>query len=77
MRSIWLGAALMVTHSMQQAVPLPDQIVMMHKGRIVRRYTEEEKARIGVLDFPAAFDSVRRREMIDIPVAALLTEQYQ
>lgn len=68
--------ALMVTHSMQQAVQLPDRIVMMHKGRIVRQYDGEEKARVRVPDLLAAFDQVRRREQLDPAVAELLARQY-
>ncbi len=68
--------ALMVTHSMQQAVQLPDRIVMMHRGRIVRQYEGEEKARVRVPDLLAAFDQVRRREQLDPAVADILARQY-
>jgi len=68
--------ALMVTHSMQQAVQLPDRIVMMHKGQIVRQYDGQEKARIRVPDLLAAFDQVRRREQLDPAVADRLARQY-
>ncbi len=68
--------ALMVTHSMQQAVQLPDHIIMMHQGRIVRHYTQEEKARIRVPDLLSAFDQVRRREQLDADVAERLGRQY-
>lgn len=68
--------ALMVTHSMQQAVQLPDRIVMMHKGQIVRQYTGQEKARVRVPELLAAFDQVRRREQLDPAVAELLRNQY-
>lgn len=68
--------ALMVTHSMQQAVQLPDRILMMHKGRIVRQYEAEEKARVRVPDLLAAFDQVRRREQLDPAVAEILGRQY-
>ena len=68
--------ALMVTHSMQQAVQLPDQIIMMHKGRVVRQYQGEAKARARVSDLLAAFDQVRRREQLDPAVAGLLAAQY-
>ena len=68
--------ALMVTHSMHQAVHLPDRIVMMHRGRIVREYAGDEKARVRVPDLLAAFDRVRRRELLDPAVADLLGRQY-
>ena len=68
--------ALMVTHSMQQAVQLPEHIVMMHKGQIVRQYGGQEKARVRAPDLLAAFDQVRRREQLDPAVAAILSSQY-
>lgn len=68
--------ALMVTHSMQQAVQLPDRIIMMHQGRIVRQYDGPEKARVRVPDLLAAFDHVRRREQLDPAVTTLLNQQY-
>ncbi len=68
--------ALMVTHSMQQALQLSDQVIMMHKGNIVRRYAGQEKARIRIPDLLSAFDQVRRREQLDPQVAGLLARQY-
>lgn len=68
--------ALMVTHSMQQAVQLPEHIIMMHKGRIVRQFGGQEKARVRVPDLLAAFDHVRRREQLDPAVAEILGRQY-
>ncbi len=69
--------ALMVTHSMQQAVQLPDCIIMMHQGRIVRQVEGAERARVRVPDLLAAFDRVRRREQLDEAVAGLLQAQYR
>ena len=68
--------ALMVTHSMQQAVQLPEHIIMMHRGQIVRQYGGQEKARVRVPDLLAAFDQVRRREQLDPAVAERLGRQY-
>jgi putative ABC transport system ATP-binding protein len=68
--------ALMVTHSMQQAVQLPDHIIMMHKGLIVRQYGGQEKARVRVPELLAAFDQVRRREQLDPAVAEIMGQQY-
>jgi putative ABC transport system ATP-binding protein len=68
--------ALMVTHSMQQAVQLPECIIMMHQGRVVRQYAGQEKERVRVPDLLAAFDQVRRREQLDPAVAGLLANQY-
>jgi putative tryptophan/tyrosine transport system ATP-binding protein len=69
--------ALMVTHSMQQAVELPDGIVMMHKGQIVRQYRGVEKERVRVADLLSAFDRVRRREQLDEAVAEVARNQYR
>jgi len=68
--------ALMVTHSMQQAVQLPSRIIMMHQGRIVRQYADNEMARVRVPELLAAFDSIRRREQLDPAVAEILGRQY-
>ena len=69
--------ALMVTHSMQQAVDLPDCILMMHKGKLVRTIMGEDKARVRVPDLLSAFDRVRRREQLDEGVAEVLRSQYR
>ena len=68
--------ALMVTHSMQQAVQLPHRIVMMHRGQIVEDYRDERKARVRIPDLMRAFDRVRRREQLDAGVADLIARQY-
>lgn len=69
--------ALMVTHSMQQAVDLPDRIVMMHRGRIVEDYQHERKSRIRVPDLMATFDRIQKRELFDESVARVLEMQYR
>ncbi len=68
--------ALMVTHSMQQAVDLPDRIVMMHRGEIVDDYQDERKLRARVPDLVATFDRVQKRELFDEAVAEMLRGQY-
>jgi putative tryptophan/tyrosine transport system ATP-binding protein len=68
--------ALMVTHSMQQAVDLPDRIIMMHRGTIVENYEHERKLRVRVPDLMATFDRVQKRELFDESVAGMLAEQY-
>lgn len=68
--------ALMVTHSMQQAVDLPDRIIMMNKGLIVEDYREERKQRVRVPDLMATFDRVQKRELFDESVAEMLRPQY-
>ncbi len=68
--------AMMVTHSMQQAVDLPDRIIMMHKGNIVEDYKDEMKARARVSDLIKAFERVQKLDLFDSSVAELLEQQY-
>jgi len=68
--------ALMVTHSMQQAIDLSDRIVMMHRGEIVEDYQKEEKNRVRVPDLLATFDRVQKRELLDETAAKMLDNQY-
>ena len=68
--------ALMVTHSMQQAVDLPDRIVMMHRGQIVEDYQKENKKRVRITDLLDTFDRVQKRELFDEMVASMLKQQY-
>lgn len=68
--------ALMVTHSMQQAVDLPDRIIMMHRGQIVKDFRDEMKHRVRVPDLIRVFENIQRRELFDQSVADILTEQY-
>ncbi len=69
--------AMMVTHSMQQAVDLPERIIMMHRGRIIEDFQDERKLRVRVPDLMATFDRVRKRELFDESVAGLLAGQYR
>jgi putative ABC transport system ATP-binding protein len=68
--------ALMVTHSMQQAVDLPDRIVMMHRGQIVEDLHDEMKQRVRVPDLLETFNIIQKRELFDESVARLMREQY-
>lgn len=68
--------ALMVTHSMQQAVDLPDRIVMMHRGRIVEDLQKEMKARVRVSDLIQTFECVQKLDLFDQSVAEVLQQQY-
>ncbi len=69
--------ALMVTHSMQQAVDLPDRIIMMHRGKIVEDYRDETKKRIRVTDLNETFNRVQKRELFDETVANIMNAQYR
>jgi len=68
--------ALMVTHSMQQAVDLSERIVMMHRGQIIEDFCDETKQRIRVHDLINIFDRVQKRELFDQSVAEMLEKQY-
>jgi putative tryptophan/tyrosine transport system ATP-binding protein len=68
--------ALMVTHSMQQAVDLPDRIIMMHRGRVVEDLMDEQKKRVRAADLLETFDRIQKRDLFDESVASLLSGQY-
>lgn len=68
--------ALMVTHSMQQAVDMPDRIVMMHQGSVVEDFHGAQKRRVRISDLMDAFDRITRRTMLDETAADMLTRQY-
>jgi putative ABC transport system ATP-binding protein len=68
--------ALMVTHSMQQAVDMPDRIVMMHKGKVVEDYRGDEKRRVRIPDLMEAFERVAKRELFDESAAEMVLAQY-
>ncbi|PTY05400.1 ABC transporter ATP-binding protein [Verrucomicrobia bacterium LW23] len=68
--------ALMVTHSMQQAVNLGDRIIMMHKGNIVRDFQGAEKRRLRVEDLLDQFEDIRRMEQLDESASEMLQETY-
>lgn len=67
---------LMVTHSMQQAVNLGDRIIILNQGSVAYRFEGADKQRLRVDDLLARFEDMRRREMLDETVAALLRETY-
>lgn len=67
---------LMVTHSMQQAVDLPDRIIMMHRGQVVQDFKGDMKRRVRIPDLISAFDRVQKRELFDESVADMLEGQY-
>ena len=68
--------AMMVTHSMQQAVTYGDRLVMMHRGRIIHDVSGAEKRRLRVEDLLARFEEVRRADLLDTSAAELLRARY-
>ena len=68
--------ALMVTHSMQQAVNLGDRLIMMHQGRVLKDFTGADKRRLHADDLLGQFEELRRRELLDETAACLIRESY-
>ena len=67
---------LMVTHSMHQAANLGDQLIMMHRGRIIQKFRGAEKRRTRVDDLLARFEEVRRADQLDETAAEMLERTY-
>ncbi|HNX14896.1 MAG TPA: hypothetical protein PKH29_08585 [Oscillospiraceae bacterium] len=67
---------LMVTHSMQQAVEMPDRIVMMHQGRVAEDFYGAAKSCVRIPDLMDTFDRVTKRELLDESAAEMLKTQY-
>jgi putative ABC transport system ATP-binding protein len=68
--------ALMVTHSMAQAVAFGDRLVMMHRGRVLHDFRGAEKKRLRVDDLIARFEEVRRADQLDETAAEMLQRMY-
>ena len=68
--------SLMVTHSMQQAAVLGDRLIMMHRGEIVADISGNEKMRIRPDDLMNYFNDLRRRDLLDVTAALMLSENY-
>jgi putative tryptophan/tyrosine transport system ATP-binding protein len=57
--------AIMVTHSMRQALDHGNRTLMMHEGRIVLDISGDERRGLTVLDLLAMFENVRGEELAD------------
>lgn len=68
--------ALMVTHSMHQAVNLGDRLIMMHRGRVIHDFRGAEKRRLRVDDLLNRFEEVRRGDLLDETAASMLQRTY-
>ena len=66
----------MVTHSMEQAVSFGDRLLMMHRGRIALDLSGVEKHRAQPEELRRHFEELRRTELLDESIAALLRDQY-
>jgi putative ABC transport system ATP-binding protein len=68
--------ALMVTHSMQQAVTYGDRLIMMHRGRVIQDFSGADKRRLRPEDLLARFEEVRRADLLDEAAADMLARRY-
>ena len=68
--------ALMVTHSMQQAVTYGDRLIMMHRGRIVMDVSGSQKRRLHIETLYEKFDALRRADLLDASAADFLRRNY-
>lgn len=57
--------AIMVTHSMAQALQHGDRTIMVHRGRIIFDVAGDERARVGVADLLALFRRDQGEELAD------------
>jgi len=68
--------ALMVTHSMQQALDLGNRTIMMNKGIIIDDISFKEKQRLTVDDLLNKFAEVRKTERLTDDMLAELRREY-
>jgi putative ABC transport system ATP-binding protein len=68
--------AVMVTHSMQQALELGSRTIMMHGGKIIENISESEKLRMTTDDFLNRFSEIRKREKLNEELITQLRQEY-
>jgi len=68
--------AIMVTHSMHQALELGNRTVMMHQGRIIDDIPAHEKAHLTVDDLLDKFGELRKREKLTDDIVEQLRREY-
>jgi len=68
--------AVMVTHSMQQALDVGDRTIMMHKGQIIDDISREEKRRLSVNDLLEKFADLRKTEQLTDDMLVALRREY-
>ncbi len=68
--------AVMVTHSMQQALELGNRTIMMHGGEIIENINESEKLRMTTDDFLNRFADIRKREKLNDELITRLSQEY-
>lgn len=68
--------AVMVTHSMQQALELGNRTIMMNKGEIIEDISLEEKKRLTVNDLLDKFAELRKAEKLTDAMLNELRREY-
>ncbi|HNW60287.1 MAG TPA: ATP-binding cassette domain-containing protein [bacterium] len=68
--------AIMVTHSMQQALDLGNRTIMMHKGQIIDDIPLEDKRRITSNDLLDKFAELRKSEQLTDDLLMELRQEY-
>ena len=68
--------AMMVTHSMQQALDLGDRTIMMDNGQIIDDISAQEKRGLTVEDMLYKFAELRKREKLTDDMLASLRREY-
>ena len=68
--------ALMVTHSMQQALELGNRTIMMHKGQVIDDISLAEKRRLTVQDLLDKFAELRKTERLTDDMLDVLRREY-
>ncbi len=68
--------ALMVTHSVAQAVQLGHRILVIHRGRITHDFRVNEGLRVTQDDLLQVFDQLRWSDQLDQSAADMLRRQY-
>lgn len=68
--------AVMVTHSMQQALELGNRTLMMHQGQIIEDLSEKEKRRLTVNDLLDRFADLRKVEKLTDEMLEALRRDY-
>lgn len=68
--------AVMITHSMQQALDLGSTSIMMYKGAIIDTITAKEKRRLTVDDLLGKFADLRKKEKLTDELLEQLRNEY-
>jgi putative tryptophan/tyrosine transport system ATP-binding protein len=68
--------AIMVTHSMHQALDVGDRTIMMHKGQVIDDIPHDEKRHLTVNDLLDKFAELRKSEQLTDDMLEALRREY-